>query len=77
MPSTLKITGQERAQRLSAVDEALASVRLEGLEPSKEAQVIYGLYVEGELNLEQARAEIGAVHDRKYGSVPVPGNERS
>jgi hypothetical protein len=51
MPLTLKITGQERAKRLDEVRQALASVRLEGLEPGHEAHSIYQRYVEGELTL--------------------------
>jgi hypothetical protein len=45
MALALKITAQERAKRLSEVRQALASVRLEGLEPGGEAQSIYQRYV--------------------------------
>jgi hypothetical protein len=45
MPLTLKITEQERAKRLDEVHQALASVRLEGLEPGREAHSIYQRYV--------------------------------
>ena len=76
MALTLKITGQERAQRLSEVCQALASVRLEGLEPGGEAHAIYQRYVEGELTLEQMGAEIEALHDREHGPIPVSRNGR-
>jgi Antitoxin VbhA len=76
MPLTLKITGQERAKRLSEVRQALASVRLEGLEPGGEAQSIYRRYVEGELTLEQMGMEIEALHDREHGPIPVSRNGR-
>ncbi len=76
MPLTLKITEQERAKRHNEVQQALASVRLEGLEPGDEAQSIYQRYVDGELTLEQMGAEIEALHDREHGPVPVPRNER-
>jgi hypothetical protein len=76
MPLTLKITGQERAKRLSEVRQALASVRLEGLEPGGEAQSIYRRYVEGELTLEQMGMEIEALHDREHGPIPVSRNTR-
>jgi Antitoxin VbhA len=76
MPLTLKITEQERAKRLDEVRQALASVRLEGLEPGHEAHSIYQRYVEGELTLEQMGAEIEALHDREYGPVPIPRNGR-
>jgi hypothetical protein len=74
MPPTLKITEQERAKRLDQVRQALASVRLEGLEPGDDAQSIYQRYVDGELTLEQMGAEIEALHDREYGPVPVSRN---
>jgi hypothetical protein len=35
MPPTLNITQQERAKRLDQVRQALASVRMEGLEPGE------------------------------------------
>ena len=76
MPLTLKITEQERAKRHNEVQQARASVRLEGLEPGDEAQSIYQRYVDGELTLEQMGAEIEALHDREHGPVPVPRNER-
>jgi len=76
MPLTLKITGQERAKRLDEVRQALASVRLESLEPGHEAHSIYQRYVEGESTLEQMGAEIEALHDREYGPVPVSRNGR-
>ena len=55
-------TEQERARRLDAVRQALASVRLEGLEPGGKAQSIYQRYVDGDLTLEQMGAEIEALH---------------
>lgn len=76
MPLTLKITGQERAKRLSEVRQALASVRLEGLEPGGEAQSIYQRYAEGELTLEQMGTQIEALHDREHGPIPVSRNGR-
>ncbi len=77
MPLTLKITEQERAKRLNDVAEALASVRLEGLEPGHDVQAIYQRFADGEITLEEARTEVEFVHDRKYGPVSVPRNERS
>ncbi len=71
-----KVLPQERAKRLDEVCQALASVRLEGLEPGREAHSIYQRYVDGELTLEQMGAEIEALHDREYGPVPIPRNGR-
>jgi hypothetical protein len=73
---TPKITEQERAKRADEVRQALASVRLEGLEPGDEAQSIYQRYVDGKLTIEQMGAEIEALHDRQHGPVPVSGNGR-
>jgi len=42
-----------RAQRELEVENALASVRMEGLEPSAEALVIFQRYIDGGLTLEE------------------------
>ena len=76
MAATLKITERECAERLDEVRQALASVRMEGLEPGDDAHSIYQRYVDGELTVEQMGAEIQALHDRQYGPVPVPWNGR-
>ena len=76
MPLTLKVTKQERAKRLHEVRQAVASVRLEGLEPGDEAQSIYQRYIDGELTLEQMGAEIETLHDREHGPVPISRNGR-
>ena len=77
MPATLKISAEERAKRASDVEQALASVRLEGLEPSAEALAIYQRHIEGEISQEQASKEIEAMHDRKYGPIRLPRNGRT
>jgi hypothetical protein len=74
MPPSLKITEQERARRSGVVRQAVASVRLEGLESGDEALSIYQRYVDGELTLEEMGAEIDALHEREYGPVPVSRN---
>lgn len=77
MPLTLKITEQERAERSFNVEQALASVRLEGLEPGAEALAIYQRYVDGEITLKQVGVEIDALHDRDYGPVSLPRNRHA
>ena len=77
MPSTLKIDEQERAKRLFDVENALASVRLEDLEPGPEAVDIFERYVDGDITLEQVGVEIDALNDRDYGPLPIPRNGRS
>lgn len=70
-------TDQARAQRAREVENALATGRLEGLEPSREAMAIYQRYIDGELTLKQMGAAIDDLADREYGSVRLPGNKRS
>ncbi len=74
MRLTSRITEQERAKRVEEVRQALASVRMEGLEPGDHAKSIYQRYIDGELTLQEMGAEIEALHDREYGPVPLPGN---
>ena len=71
------ISQEERAERARQMDDALASVRLEGLEPSAEAKVIFERHVDGELTEAEMGAAIDALHDRKYGPVRLPRDERS
>lgn len=47
---------------MDVVRQALASVRLEGLEPGHEAHAIYQSYIDGAVTLEQMGAEIEALH---------------
>ena len=65
------------AKRAAQIDNALASVRMEGLEPSEEAHSIFQRYVDGELTETQMGAALDALHDRRYGPVRLPRDERS
>ena len=76
MPLTLHIADRERIKRQDAVRQALASVRMEGLEPGDEAKAIFQRYVDGGLTLDQMGAEIKALHDREHGPIHVPRNKR-
>ena len=69
-------TDQAREQRAKEIDNALASGRLEGLEPSEGAMAIFQRYIDGELTMEQMGAAIDAYADREYGSVRLPRNDR-
>jgi hypothetical protein len=64
-----------RAQRASEIEEALASVRLEGLEPSPEGLAIFQRYVDGELSSDQFDAACEEYLDRAYGPVRLPRHE--
>lgn len=75
MPATT--TDRARIQRAQEVEDALASVRMEGLEPSAEALALFARYVEGELTSDELDRAFDAYFDRKYGPVRIPGNERS
>ena len=64
-----------RVQREREVENALASVRMEGLEVSPEAQVMFRQYVEGALSSEELDRAFDRYFDRKYGPVRLPRNE--
>lgn len=66
-----------REQRAKEIENALASGRIEGLEPSAEAMAIFQRYIEGELTLEQMGAAIDEHADREYGPVRLPRHQRS
>jgi len=68
---------QTRVQRRREVENALASVRIEGLEPSAEARSIIQRYVDGDLTLQQMGHAVDRLLDRQYGPVCLSRNERS
>jgi hypothetical protein len=73
----VKTLDQTRIQREREVENALASVRMEGLEPSAEANDIFQRYVEGDLTLEEMGRAVDQLLDRQYGPVRLSRNERS
>jgi uncharacterized membrane protein len=58
MPTKHKIDGKERKLRADAVHYGFTSVRMEGLEPGSEAEVIANRFIEGELSHEEYHAEM-------------------
>jgi Antitoxin VbhA len=68
------ISEQERAVRRDCVEDALASVRLEGLEPSNGAKTIFDRYVAGDLTTDEMVAEIQALNAREFGPIHVSGD---
>ena len=66
-----------REQRALDIENALASVRMEGQEPSEEAKAVFQRYVDGDVTLEEMGCAIDQLLDEKYGPVRLPGNERS
>lgn len=75
----MAVVGSDRAreQRARDVENALASVRMEGQEPSGEAKAIFERYVDGDLTLEEMGHAIDQLLDAEYGAVRLPGNESS
>jgi hypothetical protein len=68
---------QTRIQREREVENALASVRMEGLEPSAEARDIFQRYVEGDVTLKEMGRTVDQLLDRQYGPVRSSRNECS
>ena len=54
----------ERDRRARAVASALASVRIEDLDPGPEALAIAARFIEGELTIEEVGAQIGDLERR-------------
>ncbi len=71
------ILDQTRTQREREVANALASVRMEGLEPSAEAKGIFQRYVEGEVSLKEMGRAVDKLLDRQYGPVRLSENDCS
>ena len=70
-------TDRARVERAREIENALASVRMEGLEPSEEAKAIFQRYVEGDLTSDEMGRAIDQLLESKYGPVRLPRNERS
>jgi hypothetical protein len=68
-------TDRTRTQREREVENALASVRMEGLEVSSEARTMFQRYVDGDLSSEELDRAFDRYFDRKYGPVCLPRNE--
>lgn len=56
------------------MENALASVRLEGLEPDQEAAAIFQRHIDGELTVAEMGAAIDELNDREFGPVRIPRN---
>jgi hypothetical protein len=72
--SLTPITTQERSERGARVARAVASVRLEGLEPTDAAKAVFDRYVAGELTTGEMAAEIRALNAREFGPLSVSGD---
>lgn len=68
------IADEERTERQSRVARVLASVRLEGLEPTAAANAVFDRYVTGDLTAQEMAAEIQALNAGEFGPIHVPGD---
>jgi hypothetical protein len=65
------MTDREKSERQARIERAIASVRLEGLEPTDAAKAIFQRYVAGELTIDEMGAEIRALNVREFRPVHV------
>lgn len=68
------ITDQERTEREARVARAVASVRLEGLEPTEAAKAVFNRYIAGDLTTQEMAAKIRALNAREFGPIHVSGD---
>jgi len=70
MAGTIKpITDEEERERQARVARAVASVRLEGLEPTEAAMAIFDRYIAGDQTTREMGAEVRALNGRQFGPV--------
>ncbi len=65
------ITAAERERRTRIYEEALASLRLEGLDIDEQTKAVYRRYMDGELTLIEVGREIDELDDREFGPIPL------
>ena len=68
-------TDRGREQRTRDIENALASVRMEGLEPSSKAKAIFQRYIDGELTANEKVKAFQEFLTNEYGPVRLPRNE--
>lgn len=68
----MAVLEQQTTDRARQMENALATVRLEGLEPPAWATAIFQRYSDGELTLEQMGRAIDDYAGREYGPVRIP-----
>jgi hypothetical protein len=70
----MPITEREKAERLARIERAIASVRMEGLEPTGTARAVFDRYVSGDLTIEEMGTEIRELNAREFGPLHVSGD---
>ena len=68
------LTDRERTERQARVVRAVASVRIEGLEPTETARAVFDRYIAGDLTAQEMAAEIRALNARQFGPLHVSGD---
>lgn len=68
------LTDRLQTSRAREIENALASVRLEGLEPSGTAKAIFRRYIDGELTSDEMDREFDKHLDTEYGPVRLSRN---
>jgi len=71
------IGGQERAKREQAFVATVANLRIEGLYLDDELKGIFQRHVDGEISIEEFRAAVNELSERRFGSLSVSRNGRS
>lgn len=62
----------QNQEQLDALAQSEATNLLEGLSASEDAKAIFSSFAAGEISLEEMGRLIDELHDRKFGSVPLP-----
>ena len=65
------ITPEDRARRQTDVADVLASLQVEGLEPTDGARRLLDRYAAGELSADDLHTQMLAENAREFGSLPV------
>ena len=68
------ISDWERTERQARVTRAVASVRLEVLDPTEAAKAVFDRYVAGDLTTQELAAQIRALNARQFGPLHVSGD---
>ena len=75
MPATLaQIEERERTKRQKALVDTLANLRIENLHLDDESKCIFQRHVDGKIGLDEFRAAIDELNERRFGPVSVPRN---
>jgi hypothetical protein len=75
MASLIKPASDEgRIERQARVARAVASVHLEGLEPTEAAKAAFDRYIAGDLSIDLLAAEIRLLNAREFGPVHILGD---